>query len=245
MVNKYKIKLNSMDRNCSTVNQHILNKLSELRTKKIIIHSAVFLKEFSSVSLSSLSKFSRKLGYGSINIVIFLNNNSFKEIKNNKKNINSKIFDAASFINLANKVFFVGVSGSHIINKDFSEKLIRLDKWVICNDNKYNQIGNSKLLNENDVVIVNSLSLQHPWIRELIISCKAKIILFTSNREFIAPKNTISFYTQDNINFDGSFDRTYTTDARIKTLKMYDEIFNELIKRDIYINNLKKTSYNK
>lgn len=115
------------------------------------------------VSSATLTKFIKAVDLKNLNELLLIHNQTVADPQNRKIKNQKKLYhQAAALIDAARKVFFLGVSGSLFNNQDFGLKLMRLDKWVVIPVNKYEQVGLAKLLTASDLIVMNSLSLQHP-----------------------------------------------------------------------------------
>lgn len=148
------------------ISTHLLKKLAKGEKLKPT-------KEFCAeifVSTSTMSNFIKVIGLSNYKELIFIhnlsietNNNAENEVKKPAgKELSEKNYsEAGKLIEWARKVFFLGVSSNHFANLDLAVKLQRIDKWVVVPSGKYEQVGLSKLLTEDDLIICSSISLQH------------------------------------------------------------------------------------
>lgn len=200
--------------------------LKKIKDKEKLDSAKSFAREIG-VSNAMLSKYAKSIGYDNFSEVIFLIKNTIDgEGKEEEIISDSKIKKASKLILNSRKIFFVGVSSGYLSNLDFSHKLNRLDLWCVTSMNKYEQIGQSKLLTSDDLIIVNSVSLQHIWMKQIIDQTEAKVMVLTASDQKI--KSDIIFHYNPKEN--ASFNRNKTVKNRIIVLNIYDQIFNELIK---------------
>ncbi len=239
------MKLNAIRRNSSITNAHIANEILKLVKNSTKIYKSKDLAQLLNVSSAAISKFVKKCDFNNFNELCFVHNQSIsKEYEGNI--YNQVIKDAANLISNSHKILFVGVSGSYINNLDFARKLQRLNKCVFTPESKYDQIGLSKLLTNNDLVIINSLSLQHTWILDLIKITKAKIMLsssFIPNDKVIKDKINVFNHVENVKDFKGGL-RLYSTDSLLKVVTFYIKIFEYLINDEDNFQYLQTSSYN-
>lgn len=200
--------------------------LIDKRKNEIKVGRAIELAVECAVSNSMITKFAKELGFNNASEMAYVHNNFAKSIE--WVNSDKSYEKAAQLITKARKVFLVGVSNSYTINQDFASKLLRLDKWVIFTPNKYEQVGLAKLLGPKDVLIVNSVSLQHTWMIDIMKNTSAKIILIASK-----PAQAIETELFFEISTDERTDpfRVYTAKNRIAAFEILDKIFYELYKK--------------
>ncbi|WP_169734601.1 hypothetical protein [[Mycoplasma] collis] len=92
--------------------------------------------------------------------------------------------------------------------------------------NKYEQIGISKILTENDLIIVNSVSLQHKWIVDIMETTKTKIVLVSSwMPQHLKSKINYFFKISSNERQDGL--RIFSSEIKEKTLLFFNKILKE------------------
>ncbi|VEU69372.1 Uncharacterised protein [Mycoplasmopsis californica] len=239
------MKLNYLRKNASTTNMHIANELLKLVKNQAKINKTKELAAQLNVSTAAISKFVRKCEFNNFNEFCFVHNQSI--LNDDDKTIYSELIKkSAELIGKSHKIMFIGVSGSYINNLDFAHKLQRLNKCVLTPESKYDQIGLSRLLTNEDLLIVNSLSLQHTWILDVIANTKAKVILSSSFvPEHMGIKDKIDvFNLVENIkDFKGGL-RLYTTDSLLKVASFYIKIFEYLIKDESNLHYLQLSSYN-
>lgn len=238
----YLLTLNTIKINGSNVNKHIANKLIECLKNHNKLDKIHNLSQKLDVSMSSITKFVKVCGLLNFNELCYIHNNAIVE-HNDKTEFSQLIVDVGDLITQSKKILFIGVSGSHISNLDFANKLMRLNKWVLTPQSKYDQIGLNNLLTVNDLLIVNSVSLQHKWIIEVIKNTKAKVLLISSLLPpEIIKKITIYWKLEEINDFSGGL-RLYTTDSRIKILQFYILVFEYLIEDPKNLELLQISSY--
>lgn len=221
--------------------KYLLNNLDQ-KTK---IESANQIARDIAVSNAMISRFCLVMGFKNIYEVLFLQKlTKTQEQEQKYHNSDLMIKKAAAFIENARKVFFIGVSNGFLINQDFARKINRLDKWTYVSDNKYEQVGNARLLIEKDLLIVNSVSLQHTWMRKIIKNTLAKVILISDTipKEL---KNKITIFFPLLSDHSDNIHRNVTYEERTSALKILDLIFQELINKRHNQLLLKATRYNK
>lgn len=204
--------------------------------------TATALAEESYVSNATITKFIKHLGCGNFNEMAFIHNQNKEVVETKVEVIDANFKSAADALNKAKKIFFIGVSNSHYINSDFANKLTRIDKWVINTPSKYEQVGLSKILTDKDIIIVNSVSLQHTWMIEIMKKTAAKIILVSSvDPATIKVKPT--FYFRLTAKERSDHFRVTTEENRLQALKIFDSLFHALIQNKTNYDLLHKTSY--
>ncbi|WP_027120585.1 MurR/RpiR family transcriptional regulator [Mycoplasmopsis lipofaciens] len=226
----------------SNTNKYISEKLLLYIKNKIKLSKAINFCQEIGVSPAAITILSKKIGLKNVKELIFVHNNSLilkEEDKDLEDSIYSKI---ASLINISEKIFFIGVSGAIGVNLDFQIKLLRMNKNAILLMNKYEQIGISKLLTEKDTIILNSVSLQHKWMIDIIKNTKANVVLLSSwLPKNIKNKVTYFLKIKDNERHDGL--RLYTMEGRVTTSRMFFHIFKKLQENSDNYKNLQLTSY--
>ncbi|AKA50031.1 hypothetical protein [Mycoplasmopsis gallinacea] len=240
---QYLAKLIKIKKERSNINGYIAEQLlHKLKMKQRIERGVEFCEEIG-VSPSALSIFVKVFEVNNAKEIFFLHNSSINakyEIENNE---DQKIVQAAELINKAHRNFFIGVSGALGNNMDFQIKLLRMNKTAIIVWNKYEQIGISRLLNKDDVIIVNSVSLQHSWMIDLIKYTEAKIILLSSwMPDEIKDKVTIFFQILSKEQNDGM--RLYAMEGRMFVSEIYYRIFKVMQQDPKNFKNLQITSFN-
>ena len=230
MLENYKSRLNKIANSNNEMMKYIANELIFRNVQKKEITKAVEFSKEIGVSNALLTKFTKVIGYRTFAEIIFLHNECVKniiEVEKENRSIN-KFDKAAEIIDKSRKIFLVGVSSGYIENLEFAKKLNRLDKWTVCSDNKYEQIGGARILTHLDVIVINSVSLQHSWMEKIINETKAKVILVTSNKDLRFPKdNVLKIYYSSGEST--SFERTYTIGSRLKVMEILDGIFTSLL----------------
>lgn len=206
------------------------------------VTTATDLAEESYVSNATITKFIKHLGFNNFNELAFIHNQNKEIIETETITTEDEYKNVADEINNARKILFIGVSNSHFINLDFANKLMRLDKWVINTPSKYEQVGFSKIITEKDLLIVNSVSLQHTWMIDIIKKTKGKVILISSIEPSTLGVKPDHFFKLDAKEKSDHF-RIFTEQNRIMALQVFDEIFHHLIKDKKNYEALRMTSY--
>ena len=231
--------------NKSTRTDNGTTKYISLSILKKINNCNPFLsaKEFASdigVSNAMLTKYTKSMGYKNFSEIMFLVRSSIKlSMEKNGEVTQPSMTKASKLISESRKIFFIGVSSGYISNTDFAQKLNRLDKWTVLPPNKYEQIGQATLLTEKDLIILNSVSLQHTWMLDIISNTKAKVILITASNKKVTCDILFKYKVSENT----SFKREVTAESRIEVLKIFDEIFKCMINSEKNKEQLIKTSY--
>ncbi|QGZ97526.1 hypothetical protein GE118_01785 [Mycoplasma sp. NEAQ87857] len=224
------------------INKHIAQSLlNKVKNKKKLYKATTFCEEIA-ISPASLSMFSKKLNFTNVKELIFIHNNSLNLDKIIDKEKNQQLVKAANLINKANKILFIGVSSSIASNLDFHIKLVRMNKNSILLWNKYEQVGISRILTSKDVIVINSISLSHKWMIDVIKNTEAKIILISS----WIPKeieNKVSFFFQikGKERHDGL--RLFTLEGRLLITEIYYKIFKILTEDSTNYKYLEKSAY--
>lgn len=206
------------------------------------IESATLLAHETYVSNATITKFVKHLGFSNFNEMAFIHNQNKEIIEETPVKINDEFTKVADVINDSKKILLIGVSNSHFINSDFANKLHRINKWVVNTPSKYEQVGYSKILTENDLLIVNSVSLQHTWMIDVMKKTKAKIILISS----VEPASIgikPDYYFRLNAKERSDHHRIFTEQNRMQAFQIYDEIFHRLIEDKKNYDFLRATSY--
>ncbi|MEE3927996.1 hypothetical protein V2E24_00180 [Mycoplasmopsis ciconiae] len=223
-------KLYDMINESDNIYQYIATKLMErIKNKQSVIKGGEFCTEIG-VSASSLSNFATTIKFQNIKEMFYIHN-SIVAHKNKKplKNTDQQIVKAAELISKANKILFIGISGAVGINFDFHIKLLRMNKNSIFVCDKYEQVGLSKLLTFNDLIIVNSTSLQHKWMIDILKKTNAKVILISSRLpEPIKDKVTFYFELENEQKFDAM--RIFITEGRVEAARILHTLFIEMQK---------------
>lgn len=210
--------------------------------KKIKIERAIEIANEANVSNATITKFVKAIGFNNFNELALIHNSSLVTKEKEAKVTNDDIIKAAELIDKARKILFIGVSNSYIINEDFGTKLQRMDKWVVMNPSKYEQAGLAKLLNEQDLLIVNSISLQHTWMSDLAKMTKAKVIVITA-----VDKKSLKFdsdiYFKIRTGERNDLFRIVTMENRNEVYKVFDQIMGALLKNDDNFKMLEASSY--
>lgn len=240
IVDKFMDNINKSVRGNSVMVGHISNWILEKIKKEEYIESAKTLAYEIGVSNAMLSKYSKIIGYDNFSEVIFL----VKCAINTDNNLSDKVTDkkikkASNLITGSRKIFFVGVSNAYLTNMDFWHKLCRLDLWCVPGINKYEQIGQSKLLTKDDLIILNSVSMQHTWMKKLLEESPAKKIVITAADAKLDADVVFHYEAKE----DSSFRRLSTIKNRLEVMKVYDAIFTEMLKDDKYKKLLIKSGY--
>ncbi|WP_426461331.1 hypothetical protein [Mycoplasma hafezii] len=240
---EYVSKLISCTNENNDVYSFIAKELLNNVNSKIQIKHAKDFCETIGVSPAAFSYFSKRIGFENVKELVFIHNQIIKVNTNVKKEIvDQTVQEAARLIDLAHKILFIGVSGAAGLNLDLQLSLLRMDKNAILVYNKYEQIGLSRLLKSNDVMIVNSISLQHKWMINIIKQTEAKVILISSwIPKEIQNKVNVYFQVETDERTDGL--RLFTSKGREKTLVFYKDIFKELRNNKSNFENLQKSSY--
>lgn len=240
IIEKFMDKLNtSVRKDTGTINLISGWIYKKIKDKEYIESAKAFAFEIG-ISNAMLSKYAKSLGYDNFAEIIFLVKSSIENDGSDEEIISdSKIKAAARMILDCRKIYFVGVSSGYLTNSDFSHKLNRLDLWCVTNMNKYEQIGQSKLLTSDDLVIINSVSLQHTWMTDILNNTSAKTIVLTASDNKIKPDILFHYFPQEN----ASFNRRKTIKNRIEVLNIYDQIFSEMTRNSKLERLLKITSY--
>lgn len=208
----------------SLIAKYLLNNLDSKRE----ITEARQIANTIGISNAMISKFCKKLGYKNIYEVLFLQKitkNFSQEHKNKNQVVN--VIQAVNLIEKARKIFFLGVSNGFLVNQDFARKINRLDKWTYVTDNKYEQIGNARLLGASDLLIATSVSLQHRWMQKIIKTTPAKVILISH----VLPhnlKSNVTLYFQVFSSILDTVHRNVTYEPRTNALKIFDQIYQKL-----------------
>lgn len=230
VIKHYKIKLNKIINNNTTSMKYIANCLKNAQIEERLIKSASSFADDIGVSKSNISKFTKLMKYDNFSEIIFLNNHVWKVWDHAPDAKSNELDKAAELINKSRKILFLGVSNSYISNEDFSLKLQRMDKWVVSPPSKYDQAGMSKILTSQDLIIINSATLQHEWINHIIESSPARKVVITNNKNIKFNANarcTFLYYgNKDAYNNSGP----YTEGSRVDSLKIFDQLFKKLIK---------------
>lgn len=210
--------------------------------KKIKVERAIEIANEANVSNATITKFVKAIGFNNFNELALIHNSSLVTKEKEAKVTNDDIIKAAELIDKARKILFIGVSNSYIINEDFGTKLQRMDKWVVMNPSKYEQAGLAKLLNEHDLLIVNSISLQHTWMSDLAKKTKAKVIVITA-----VDKKSLKFdcdiYFKIRTGERNDLFRIVTMENRNEVYKVFDQIMGALLKNDDNFKMLEASSY--
>ncbi|VEU76005.1 hypothetical protein [Mycoplasmopsis columboralis] len=225
------------------INGYIASELLSRNKKGTFISQAKEFCEEIGVSPSAFTFFSRKIKLNNVKEIVYIHNqlieNREAKIKDTK---NTLAKDVAKLINSSNKIHLVGVSGAAGMNMDLQIQLLRMNKNCIQMWNKYEQIGLSKILTENDLVIVNSISLQHQWMIKIMEMTSAKIVLISSwIPEHLESKISYFYKISTNERQDGL--RIFTSEGREKTLAFYNSILKELRSDPTNYEYLTRSSY--
>lgn len=240
---EYVSSLISISKQDKNVSSYIATKILEMLQNGEKFTKAIDFAKTIGVSNSALTFFVKKTNLTNFKEIIFVHN-LLIDFKSNTEKVDygDSIYKAAKILNSANKIFLVGVSSSVGFNYDFYLKLLRMDKHCILVWNKYEQIGLSHILNENDVIIVNSISLQHLWMIEIIKKTKAKVILISSwIPEEI--KNKVKFYFKVDSNEKNDGLRLYSMKSRIASAEIFYKIYDCMKSMGDNLEKIKLTSY--
>ena len=243
MINNFFYKLNELREHPNKNIGRITNIIIDTMKQNKIIDSTKKLAQLCSVSPSMITKYTKISGYNNTNEILFLMQEIVNQEKNQKHTSKNNIYkEIATYIWSCRKIQLVGRGNAYITNQDFKSKLERLDLWAIQANSKYEEIGYANLLTYKDLMIINSTTLQHDYINQLITNSNCKILLITNNQKIKeTPNMWVINYQIDNI--EQRFDRYYTMQARNLTLTIFDNIFKEIMNIDGAIELLKLTRY--
>lgn len=229
-LDKYIQKLVTIKENDTTSIKLIASYFIENLEKDKLIVDASSIAIDIGISNALISKFVKKMKYQNIHEILFLQKLYKKEAKrkDRKEKVRPQIVKVARLIENQRKIFFIGVSNGFNVNMDFARKINRLDKWTYVSDNKYEQIGLSRLLTPKDLIIVTSISLQHQWMTNIILKTNAKVILISKNLPKKIKEKVDIFFKVISNNVD-TIHRYVTFVSRLDALKTFDRIYAELI----------------
>ncbi|UUM19529.1 MULTISPECIES: hypothetical protein [unclassified Mycoplasma] len=195
------------------------------------------------VSPSTFTFFTRRIGLSNVKELLYIHNSMIENSEHKPKKIKlNNAYNLAQLINTAHKILLVGVSGASWMNQGFYIQLLRMNKNAIYVANKYEQFGLSKILTSKDLIIVNSISLQHNWMIKLMENTHAQVALISS----WAPKhllNKLALFVEISSKERQDGLRIFTNDAREKTLKFFNKVLDELRENPENLNYLTKSSY--
>ncbi|QZE12314.1 hypothetical protein [Mycoplasma sp. Ms02] len=222
----------------------IAEALRKKLKKKIKIGKAVVFCNEISISPSTFTNFSKELGFENVREMIYTHNQIIRdsEPKVVTNESDKTIKSAASLIQNARKIMLIGVSGTLGINHDLNIKLLRMGMNTVFVANKYEQIGLSRILTSDDLIIVNSISLSHKWMTDIIEETEAKVLLISSSLPTkIKHKVTEFFLVETTERHDGM--RLYSSDSRLVSTRFIYKVFDELMTNEQNYLNLIKTAY--
>ncbi|UUD36593.1 SIS domain-containing protein [Mycoplasmopsis citelli] len=225
------------------INSYIADEILTRHKQGILIPQAYKFCTEIGVSPSSFTFFAKKIRLNNVREILYIHNFLIEnDQEKTKKTKVTAAQEVAKFIDQCNKILFIGISGSTWMNMDFSIQLLRMNKFAIHLPGKYEQIGLSKILTPDDLLIVNSVSLKHKWMLDIMENTRAKIVLISTwIPEHLKEKINVFYKINVKERQDGL--RVFTSEAREKSLQFYNYVLKELRNNPVNLEFLTKSSY--
>ncbi len=242
-MNNFLKKMNNFIADNNKTISHMAKKIiAIIKTDKNIETSKQLANECD-VSLSMVSKFCKKIGYKNVNEILFLIRLAQQDLNSVVKNTDKKTYTSLmNKIIRARKILFVGRGNANIINCDFKAKLDRLGIWSQTTNSKYEEVGLSRICDERDLIIINSVTMQHEYLQTIIKNSFSNIVVITT-AELMVDKPNVEVIKYNTNSRELRFDRVFSIDSRNAIQNIFDSVFEEMLKIPGNLELLKLTSY--
>lgn len=171
-------------------------------------------------------------------VILFKNNNNTTGLTSIQNNIRAledtirlysqdKMKKSAHMIMTSRKILIFGKGSSGLVAQDFQQKLRRIDKFCIAQEDLHEQLVDATFADQRDVIIFISNSGETEEIVQAAIAAKenkAKIIsIVKAGKSFLSEIADIVLYTSA---LEGEF-RSAAMTSRISQMSIIDALFTE------------------
>lgn len=205
----------------------IAKRLIQSTSNNEKINNISTLSKESNVSMSTMSRFVREMNFPNFNVFMFDFNNMIQNWEGPTKSDVPSLSKVADMMNKSNRIFYIGVSNSYYLLRDFSLKLMRLNKSAFITENPDDQKTLLKLAKKGDVIFV--ISISGVFAKSMIddIKTEADIILLTA--QDYSNRSNINVINIDSKNFNEKDNSKIYSQLLMETHITLDILYNEML----------------